>query len=117
MTTHNLVNRQVQVEFDSPHFLDRDVATKANIKLIDFNAMTLLLEMIPPVSNGGQVYPLAIARARHAKDTFDLLIKGDGLLCGITCIPADKYNPEKPFDTNWWRGGGAEIASLKLTSS
>lgn len=38
------------------------------------------------------------------------------LSCSATWIPVEKFDKSRPFDTSWWRGGGAAIIDLLLSS-
>jgi hypothetical protein len=38
------------------------------------------------------------------------------LSCAAIWIPVEKFNKSLPFDTSWWRGGGAAIIELLLSS-
>lgn len=111
MDINRLTGRQVDVLFID--FLGGTVA--AVIRAIDAEAPALLLEFASPVQIGEKVYPFAVARPRLECSDFTVLLSTEVLGCGVTCIPRDRYDPTKPFDLSWWRGGGAAIADLILS--
>jgi len=111
MSTNQLLDREVRVRADG---LFAGAAAPAVIRTIDTDASSMLLEFIPPVRVGEVVYVFAVARARLERDDIETLLRMGVLGCGVTCIPPDRYDPAKPFDLSWWRGGGAAIADVFL---
>lgn len=84
------------------------------VRKIDVDASSILLEFIHPIYVGGIACMFAIAHTRLERDNLETLLEKGTLGCGITCVPPERYNPERPFDLAWWRGGGAAIAELIL---
>lgn len=89
-------------------------AAPAVIRAIESDSSSLLLEFVPPVRVGEVAFEFAVARARLERDDLETLFRKGVLGCGVTCIPPDRYDPAKPFDLSWWRGGGAAIADVVL---
>jgi hypothetical protein len=110
MDANHLVGRQVHVHASELF----GVTVVAVVRALDLDAQLMLLEFVPSAQSGLQTYPFAIVRPRLERDDFRTLVDSGVLGCGITCIPKDRYNPAKPFDLSWWRGGGAAIGDLVL---
>lgn len=111
MSANQLLGRQVRVRADD---LFAGAAAPAVIRAIDSDASSMLLEFVPPVRVGEMAYVFAVARARLERDDLETLLRKGVLGSGVTLIPADRYDPTKPFDLTWWRGGGAAIADVVL---
>ncbi len=110
MDINQLMGQQVRVHADDLFA----VAAPAVIRAIDTDAPSLLLEFVPPVRVGEVAYVFAVARARLERDNLETLLRNGVLGCGVTCVPPDRYDPAKPFDLSWCRGGVAAIADLVL---
>lgn len=111
MSVNQLLGRQVRVQADG---LFSVAAARAVIRAIDWDSSSLLLEFVPPVRVGAVICEFAVAHARLECDDLKILLRKGVLGCGVTCIPPDYYDPAKPFDLSWWRGGGAAIADIVL---
>lgn len=110
MDVYQLVGRQVCV--CSAELFGASAA--AVIRATDPDSKSLLLEFLPPVVIGAQVYDFAIAHPRLQRDDLVVLLRMGVLGCAITCVPSERHDPACPFDLGWWRGGGAVIADLVL---
>jgi hypothetical protein len=110
MSANQLLGRQVRVRADDLFA----AAAPAVIRTIDSDSSSMILEFVPPVRVGEVAYAFAVARARLERDDLETLLRKGLLGCGVTCVPADHYDPAKPFDLSWWRGGGAAIADVVL---
>lgn len=111
MGINHLVGRQVYVR--SADLVGAPIT--AVIQATDLVAQALLLKFMPPTQIGEQTYPFAVAQPRLERDDLGTLLRTGNLGCGVTCVPQDRYDPTKPFDLSWWRGGGATIADLVLS--
>lgn len=111
MSANQLLGRPVRVRADD---LFSAAAAPAVIRAIDSDSSSMILEFIPPVRVGEVAYAFAVARARLERDDLETLLKKGVLGCGVTCVPPHRYDPAKPFDLSWWRGGGAAIADVVL---
>lgn len=54
-----------------------------------------------------------VASARHENTSLDDLLSGKPVLCALTLVPRDKFDPLNPCDVSWWRGGGAVIVDIR----
>lgn len=110
MDVNQLVGRPVTVRstelFGTP--------LSAVIRTVDLESKLLCLAFVPVAQLGANVYPGAVAHPRRQQDGLDVLLRDGVLGCAVTCIPSDHYDPLRPFDLSWWRGGAATIADLVL---
>ena len=100
--------------------LENDLFWKSNtaiIRAVDVDIKSLLLEMFFQEQVDKQTCIFVIAQVRYLNNDLSNLIEGNVLHCNLTCIPSDRFNPDKPFDLSWWRGGSAMIAGVILASS
>ena len=88
----------------------------ATIADIDEEERIFLLELKEAAKTNGVVYHRAVATIRTPTVFSDTLLRNEYLGCGVTMVPNDKFDPKKPFDISWWRGGAAVITSLRLLS-
>lgn len=89
--------------------------TMAKIVLIDEIKKRFLLELDKPVLNANKVYRHALACVRWPLNTINTLLYTAGEVgCNLTWIPEDKFNSKNPLDISWWRGGAADITTLRL---
>lgn len=112
MCGNELVGRQVNLRGPDPNLFGAPAA--AVIRATDPTSRALLLEFMSPIQIGGNTYPFAVASPRLQCDDWKVLISSGRLPCAVTFVPRDRYDPEKPFDLSWWRGGGAALADLVL---
>jgi len=91
-----------------------DIPAVAVIRLTDSDSRSLLLEFAPPVQVGAQAYKFAVAHPRLEGDSLAILLSKGVLGSAVTCVSNGRYDPAKPFDLSWWRGGAAVIADLSL---
>ena len=112
MDIKQLVGRQVHVRAIDLF----GAAVFAVIRATESAAPALLLEFTSPVRIGEETYLFAVAKPRLERDDLGVLLNNGILGCGVTCVPRDSYDPTKPFDLSWWRGGGAAIADLVLSA-
>jgi hypothetical protein len=110
MDVNQFVGRQVHVR--GADLFGLPVA--AVIRAIDSDSKSLLLEFASPAQIDAQIYPFAVARPRLQRDDLAVLLTSGVLGCAVTCVPDDRFNPTKPFDLGWWRGGGAFVADVVL---
>ena len=110
MDTAKLVGRRVKVcasdLFGEPVdavVLAEDVASKS-----------LQLRFTQPVVVDAQRFDFAVSKVRLRRDSLDTLLSVGTVGCALTCVPPNRMDPARPFDTSWWRGGAAAIADLVL---
>jgi hypothetical protein len=113
MDENQLIGRQVRIRAAEPS----GVTVAAAIRAVDPESSSLLLEFVLPARIGSLACPYAVARPRLERDDLGTLLDSGVLGCGIVCVPPDRYDPERPFDLSWWRGGGAVIGDLVLGDS
>lgn len=97
--------------------LENDLFGRSNvaiIRAIDVDNKSLLLEISFQEQADKQASVFVVAQVRYRNNDLSNLIERNVLHCNLTCIPRDRYNPEKPFDLSWWRGGGTMIAGVIL---
>jgi hypothetical protein len=59
-----------------------------------------------------------IAKLRYQNQSLKDLLSGIPLLCALTAVPDEQFDPDNPCDVSWWRGGGgAAIGDVKIDSS
>ena len=61
---------------------------------------------------------LSLERVDHTLIDYNhpgLDINGSEVDCGFLRITKEQVSSEDRFDTSWWRGGGAFIATIKST--
>lgn len=75
----------------------------------DTIAIRLFTSMI--LSNG-EAATHVVASIRHEDRSLTDIANGQNLLCGITLVPESRFDPNKPCDLSWWRGGGAAIGDV-----
>lgn len=74
----------------------------------------ILLEFCPPITVGNGTYSHAVILPRLEKDGVETLFRGNALGSAVTWVPVSLFNPRKPFDISWWRGGAAAITDALL---
>jgi hypothetical protein len=93
-----------------------DAPLRACVRFLDPATNSLLLEFVFPHKSSGVAYSHAVASSRLQRDSLDTLTSRGVLASAVTWIPDFRFNPDSPFDLNWWRGGGAAITDIVLTS-
>lgn len=110
MKASQLVGRQVHVRAAELS----GVPDAAVIRAVDSESLSLLLEFVPPARIDSLTCSFAVARPRLERDGLGTLLDSGLLGCGIVCVPDHRYDPARPFDLSWWRGGGAAVGDLAL---
>ena len=72
----------------------------------------IIIKVLTPFDHEGFNYEYLIASPRHVGNSFDKLLRGEGLLCSILRLPPERITFKDPFDTSWWRGGGSFIGDV-----
>ncbi|MFK5949817.1 MAG: hypothetical protein QM500_13720 [Methylococcales bacterium] len=103
---------------------DKNITLRANefsvddltgtIFMVDEKERKLLVKLDNPLTIKGITYQMVIATPRLSKHAIVLLLNNKVLGCSVTWVPEKQYNPDNPFDLNWWRGGAAAIADIYL---
>lgn len=106
----NLIGRNVKILVGE--CIQADVS--ARIVDVDERGKQLLLRLDDPVVIAGNTYSHAVAGARLARDDLNTLLCVGLLGCAVTLVPKERFDPTKPFDLSWWRGGAADITSVRL---
>ncbi len=105
-----VVGRRVQVQADGLFEEPVDAVVVAE----DPASKSLLLQFSRTVVIGSEQFEFAVSRGRNEQQSFDILCPQGTVGCALTCVPASRYDPSRPFDVSWWRGGAAAIADLVL---
>lgn len=110
MSSSPLIGRRVRILANDIILLD----LMAHIACIDESDRRILLQLDFPLIISGKTFTYAVISPRLDKDNLsDLLISGT-LGCSVTWVPKDLFDPVKPFDLSWWRGGVAAITDVVL---
>jgi hypothetical protein len=86
----------------------------AEVKAADLVQGALLLKFTNAIQIGGTQYSLAVVRCRLQRDRLESLLTGDPISCAMTFVPHSQFNPARPLDLSWWRGGAATIADVVM---
>src|SRR6266849_4198882 len=109
----SLINRRVMVlESDAIHMTQAAQSTK-----VSQLEKALLLEFGQPSLIEGKGYRYAIASPRLERDDLTTLLQKGSLSCGVTWVPEERFNEQRPFDLSWWRGGAAAITDIVLSEA
>jgi hypothetical protein len=77
----------------------------------------VVVRLDEPVTWHGQFYEFFVIRERHGHGISDDLRMGLPIECSLTAVDRDRLVAADPFDTSWWRGGLAGIATLRAEAS
>lgn len=66
----------------------------------------------PARLSNGKEYSHLVAAVRHENRTIKDAMSGKHVLCALILVPSEKFDPTKPCDVSWWRGGGASIGDI-----
>lgn len=98
-------------DFEEPAFEDPLLAV---VQKIEPGSGRLLLKFNAPVQIAGQEYSYAVTSIRYEDTLVEQLLIDGSIICNLTCIPPDRFRVKNPFDTSWWRGGAAAVASVAV---
>lgn len=108
MNNRSILGLQVKVRAND--FIRYDVPSR--IVSLDEGKRTLLLLLNSPIEICGTTFTHAVASPRLARDEITFLLETQILGCSVVFIPQGRLNPSQPFDTSWWRGGGAVVTDV-----
>ena len=74
----------------------------------------LLLRFSPTAVVDAERFEFAVSSVRNERESLDTLRQRGTAACALTFVPVSRYDPARPFDHTWWRGGAAAIADLIL---
>lgn len=80
--------------------------------IISVEGDDVLIRLLKPFVYKGVICEFFIASPRHEGDQVACLANGKSLFCGMTHIPPEQANSNRPFDLSSWRGGIAVIGNL-----
>ncbi len=83
---------------------------------VEGRALAMRLSVPVTLANGKECHYVVVG-LRHANSTVDEIMAGDAVLCALTLVPVDQYDPTRPCDVGWWRGGGAAIGDVRATAN
>lgn len=108
--TFDLLNKDVVV-------ISADLSVKPlKGRVIAAAENTLALRLDAPVFlSSDEEAQYLVASVRHENRSLDEIAAGQQVVCALTLVPNAKFNPAKPFDVSWWRGGGAAIGDIAVT--
>ncbi len=76
---------------------------------------SIALSLSAPIELAGdETASYLVAAVRHENQSLSEIVPGQRVLCCITLVPKLRYNPTKPCDLSWWRGGEAAIGDVVL---
>lgn len=78
---------------------------------VDGRSIALVLSA-PMVLPNGKVCSHLVAAVRHENRNLNDIMDGNAVLCALTLVPDEKFDPSRPCDVSWWRGGGATIGDI-----
>lgn len=81
----------------------------------DGRALSMTLSAPVRLPNG-KVCSHLVASVRHENRTLHEIMNGSAVLCALTLVPDEKFDPVKPCDVRWWRGGGAAIGDIRAVT-
>jgi hypothetical protein len=81
----------------------------------DARALSLTLSK-PMLLPNGKACSHLVAYVRHENRTLNEIMDGRAVLCALTLVPDEKFDPKKPCDVSWWRGGGAAIGDIRAVT-
>lgn len=108
MNAVHCVGRLVRVEPND--LLETD--TWAAVVAVDEKRDALALELREPLTIGTTRFAHAVAHARYEGSSVLDICGGKPTVCSVTFVPIERFRPNDPCDTSWWRGGPAAIAKV-----
>jgi hypothetical protein len=103
------INRRILI---SPNELFKSGAV-GHVIADDGQAISIKLSVNLFLPNGKPCSHL-VASVRHEGKTLSEIKEGNAVLCALTLVPDEKFDPGKPCDVSWWRGGGAVIGDIVI---
>lgn len=88
-----------------------DKGDEGTVVAVEGRALALRLSIPVSLPSGKACHNL-VASIRHANRTVDEFMAGHAVLCALTLVPVDKFDPARPCDVSWWRGDGAAIGDI-----
>lgn len=110
MGSSSLKGRKARILANDIIYLD----LMAHITCIDEFDRKILLQLDSPVMISGNTFTYAVISPRLDKNNLSDLLKSGTLGCSVTWVPKDLFDPVKPFNLSWWRGGAAAITDVVL---
>jgi hypothetical protein len=89
-----------------------DNGGEGTVLAVEGNALALRLLVPVRLPSGKECHNL-VASIRHANRIVDEIMAGHPVLCALTLVPVDKFDPARPCDVSWWRGNGAAIGNIR----
>lgn len=93
-------------------FISKDL--NAKILQIDDDDKRMLMKLESPLIIGEVQYNYVVAKTRLVGDQISELCSTRMIGAGLIWVSDERFDPANPFDTSWWRGGAADITSVKL---
>lgn len=81
----------------------------------DGNSLAMTLST-PVVLPDGKICTHLVASVRHEARNISEIMDGKTVLCALSLVPDEKFDPLKPCDVSWWRGGGAVIGDIRAAN-
>ena len=78
------------------------------------NKEALIIKIKTPFEYNNYNFEYILAFPRKDEDSFANLLSGYGAFSSMLRLPAENIKADDPFDTNWWRGGGAFLGDIEL---
>ncbi|MBA3040134.1 MAG: hypothetical protein KJ670_14290 [Alphaproteobacteria bacterium] len=92
-----------------------DKGGEGTVVAVEGRALALRLSIPVSLPSGKACHNL-VASIRHANRTVDEIMAGHAVLCALTLVPVDKFDPARPCDVSWWRGDGAAIGDIRAAA-
>lgn len=59
-------------------------------------------------------YRYLVISPRYVDVSISEIFSGKEIVCGVTLVPSQRFNPSNPCDLSWWRGGEGFISLVNL---
>ena len=125
MSETKLINRDIYIGFSEPWDLSgklekdntigaiTDAGTNVD-KYYGNKEECLIIRLKKGFQYDGLDCKYFMVSPRYEEATFIDLLNGSEVDCSFIRITKEQANSGDRFDTSWWRGGGAFIATIKL---
>ncbi len=82
----------------------------------EINRQAIIIKLDSPFNYESHYYEYIIAFPRHRNNLIGSLSNNERVFCSLMRLPPEIVNSKDPFDTSWWRGGGAFLGDVEPIS-
>jgi hypothetical protein len=110
--TLSILNRKIRIlpDIDIESFCGEVILAKYTSR------EAILIKLECPFYYQSMYYEYIVAFPRQSDYLIDDLLKNKRVFCSLIKIPPKKLETDDPFDTSWWRGGGAFLGDIEPES-